>query len=135
MSHDYGITNVECIDSEQDFWCIFDELVDDNSEFLQNRNTILDSWRKGNMFGVRIVETESMYQRGARGDTLFCADSWYLVPCFCIKDENTVIIIWTHSRARRMGFAKKMIESLEIKNTLNPLPESYAFWEACGLKN
>ena len=79
-----------------------------------------------------------MYFRTARGDKIFCHDkrnaSWYLLPCFCVKENNKAIIIWTHTRARKMGFAKKLVELLHIEIAEHPLPESIEFWKKCNVK-
>lgn len=60
--------------------------------------------------------------------------SFYLLPCFCIKKNNTAIIIWTHTRARKNGFAKKLIKLLQIEYAYHPLPESIDFWKKCNIK-
>ena len=75
-----------------------------------------------------------MYKRGARKDTIFCENSWYLLPCFCIKENNKAIIIWTRTKARKMGFAKKLVELLQIEYAFNPLPDSIGFWEKCNVQ-
>jgi hypothetical protein len=130
---DWGKIKLEQIDSH-DFWCLFDELCDDISGFLNNRSTILEAYKNGNLYGLRVNETDKMYQRGARIDNIFCDNSFYLLPCFCVKENNKAIIIWTHTRARKMGFAKKLVELLHIKYAYNPLPDSLEFWKKCNIK-
>lgn len=118
-----------------DFWCIYDELCDDKSEFLNNRTYILDAYKNGNLYGLRVNESDQMYKRGAYLDTIFCKDSFYLLPCFCIKEDNNAIIIWTHTRARRMGFAKTLIKLLNIEYAKPPiLTGSDQFWTKCNVK-
>ena len=56
-----------------------------------------------------------LFKRGARADKIFIKESFYLLPCFCIQKINTAIIIWTHTRARRNGFAKKLVNLLNIQ--------------------
>mgnify|MGYP000353751366 CR=1 FL=1 len=51
------------------------------------------------------------------------------------KNNNNAIIIWTHTRARRNGFAKKLVNLLNIQYAYNPLPESIDFWKACNIKS
>ena len=68
-----------------------------------------------------------MFIRRARQDKIFCKNSWYLLPCFCVKEDKKAIIIWTHTRARKMGFAKKLFDLLQIKFAFQPLPESLDF--------
>ena len=111
---DWGEIKLTQIDSSDEFWNLFDELRDDNSGFLHNRSTILDAYKNGDLYGLRVNETHKMFERGARIDDIFCKDSWYLLPCFCIKEDNKAIIIWTHSRARKRGFARKLVELLVL---------------------
>lgn len=129
--------------SSTDFWSIMDELYievcnSDGTGFWHNRGTILDAYSKGNLYGLRVDETDAMFKRGAMGDPVFCrqlngAVSWYLLPCFCVKEGDEAILLWTHTRARRRGFAKKLVELLEIKSAYWPLPESLGFWQKCGI--
>ena len=117
-----------------DFWCLLDELCDDNSGFIHNRRTILQAYKDGNLYGLRVNETDKMYERGAIMDNIFCNDSFYLLPCFCVKEKNTAILIWTHTRARNMGLGKTLVELLQIEFAYKPLPESIGFWEKCNVK-
>jgi hypothetical protein len=130
---DWGEIKLVLID-HKDFWYLFDELCNDKSGFYYNRSTILKAYKNGNLYGLRVTETDQMYERGARMYKVFCENSWYLLPCFCIKENNTALIMWTHSRARRMGFAKKLVELLHIEYAYKPVPDSVGFWTKCGVK-
>ena len=123
---------VEKIDAGS-FWCLIEEMIDDKSGFLHNRRTILEAYKHDNLYGLKVIETEDMYQRGASTDPIYCTNSFYLLPCFCIKEENKVIMIWTHTRARKMGFAKKLVEMLDVKYAHDVLPESIEFWKKCNV--
>ena len=131
---DWGEIEVIQIDSN-DFWYLFDELYDDNSGFCNNRSTILEAYKNGNLYGLSVNETDKMYERKARIDNIFCENSNYLLPCFCVKENNKAIIIWTHTRARKMGFAKKLVELLRIEYAYIPLPDSIDFWKKCNVKS
>jgi hypothetical protein len=124
---------LEKIDAS-DFWCLIEELIDDESGFLNNRITILEAYKHGNLYGLRVIETEEMYERGASTDEIYCENSFYLLPCFCVKEENRAIIIWTHSRVRKMGFGRKLIKLLKIEYAYDPLPGSIDFWKKCNIK-
>ena len=129
---DWGEILLTQIDSTE-FWILFDELCEDKSGFFHNRGTILEAYKEGNLYGLRVTETDKMYERGAREDIIFCERSWYLLPCFCIKESNKAIIIWTHTRARNLGFARKLVELLQIEFAWNPLQESVEFWKKCNI--
>ena len=128
---DWGEIELIQINSE-DFWCLFDELCHDNSGFYHNRSTILEAYKNDNLYGLRVIESDKMYER--RLMDIFCDDSLYLLPCFCVKENNKAIIIWTHTRARKMGFAKKLVELLHIEYADKPLPDSIEFWKKCNVK-
>lgn len=129
---DWGELIIEHINDDY-FWQLYDELCDDRSGFLCNRRTILQAYRDGNLYGLKVNETDEMYKRGAMQDRIFCDESFYLLPCFCVVENNIAIIIWTHSRARKMGLAKKMVELLEIKYAYKPLSNSMEFWNKCNV--
>ena len=131
---DCGEIKLAQIDDSMDFWRLFEELCDDNSGFYHNRSVILEAYKNENLYGLRVTETDKMYERGARIDNIFCNESWYLLPCFCVKENNKAIIIWTHTRARKMGFAKKLVELLNIEYAWNPIPDSIEFWKKCNVK-
>ena len=130
---DWGEIKLIQIDCDE-FWYIIDELCDDNSGFLCNKSTIVEAYKNGNLYGLSVNETDKMYERGAKMDNIFCKYSFYLLPCFCIKENTKAIIIWTHTRARKMGFAKKLVELLNIEYVYNPLPDSIEFWKKCNIK-
>jgi len=44
----------------------------------------------------------------------------------------SVCILWTHTRAQRKGFGRKLVEILNIKEAHDVLPESIDFWSNCG---
>jgi GNAT superfamily N-acetyltransferase len=138
---DYGNTELHQIESVENFWALYDELIDDDSGFQYNRATLLEAFKNGNLWGLTIKETDSMFKRGAAEDIIFIkpcvAHQLYLLPCLCVlnNEGNKILIIWTHSRARRHGYAKTLIEYLSFDTLLipdRPLPESIPFWKACG---
>ena len=130
---DWGEIELNQIGSE-DFWYLLDELCHDKSDFYNNRSIILEAYKNGNLYGLTVNETYKMYERNAMIDNIFCNNSCYLLPCFCVKENNKAIIIWTHTRARKMGFAKKLVELLHIEYAYNPLPDSIDFWKKCNIK-
>jgi len=138
---DYGTTELHQIESVENFWALYDELIDDDSGFQYNRATLLEAFKNGNLWGLTIKETDSMFKRHAAEDPIFVknniAHTLYLLPCLCVlnSEGDKILIIWTHSRARRHGYAKILVEYLSIHTLLipdRPLPESLPFWKACG---
>ena len=116
-----------------DFWALMYQLIDDKSGFFDNKSIITEAYRDGTLYGLKVCETDEMYTRGDLLLDIFCNDTFYLLPCFCIKENDAAIIIWTHSRARNMGFGRKMVELLDIKRADTPLKESLGFWKKCNI--
>eukprot|EP01047_Picozoa_sp_COSAG01_P067551 COSAG01_NODE_9564_length_2408_cov_5.157211_3_plen_90_part_00 len=80
-----------------------------------------------------------MFQQGARGNPIFCNPnlSWYLLPCLAVTapdDPTKSLIVWTHTRARRRGLGRKLVEQLRITSNTRQLEGSKEFWKACGLE-
>ena len=132
---DWGEIKLNQLDNSDDFWSLFDELSDDKSMFLHNKSIILDAYKNGNLYGLIVTETDKMYEKEESQNDIFCRGlgSMYLLPCFCVKETNKAIIIWTHTRARKNGFAKCLIDLLDIKYAYNPLPDSIDFWKKCNV--
>ena len=130
---DWGRVKADLL-SAHELLQLSDELSGDGSGFINQRHLILEAWKNDKLFGLRVEETGSMYDRHARSDPIFVPFSWYLLPCFCVVDHQTAKIFWVHSRARRLGFGRKLVEELGIKTASIPLPDSRAFWSACGVK-
>lgn len=127
----WGEIKITLIDSRK-FVSLFWEMVDDESGFINNMRVLLEAYKSDNLYGLRVMETDKMYEMRVGMDPIFCKNSIHLLPCFCIKDNNECVIIWVHKRARNMGFGRKLIESLKIDKVSNILPESIGFWKKCG---
>ncbi len=114
-----------------DFWCLYDEMDTAKSEYLKNRECILRAFKNGNLYGLRINETDLMYKKGVRDDPKFARQSngelsMYLLPCFCVKglstEENTdniAELLWAHTRVWHLKLCEKLLDLLGIK----PSPE------------
>lgn len=127
-----SLTKIEC---GYDFWCLFDALKSDGSVFVHNRSVLADGFKEGNLYGLRVSETDAMYARVAMQDDIFCPGSAYLLPCLCLLNgDGDVEIIWTHTRARRKGFASKLVELLGVRRANNPLSGSDKFWKHCNVQ-
>ena len=130
----WGALAVVRIDRSGDFWALFEELVDDASGFVANRITLLDAFKGGYLYGLVVTETADMYAKNVPPtDGLFCRSSicsqQYLLPCLCVQMAKEAIVIWTHSRARRNGFARQFVCQLGIEYALARLNGSQSFWE------
>jgi hypothetical protein len=87
----------------------------------------------------------------------------YMMPIFCIIDPGTssdskpklyeaaveaqaevevdaeadveVVLIWTHSRARNLGLASKLMQLLHVTKAFHPNADSIGFFHAIGIKS
>lgn len=121
---DYGPIIMSRIGPAYHITGLLDELAEeirmlsheDNTTDLHyfNRNQILEAWKEGRVYGLRVQETVDMAQRNAATDLVFLrnADGWpfhsdwmpcndYILPCFCLLDENgELLILWCAERVR-----------------------------------
>jgi hypothetical protein len=109
------------------FWRLYSELeddklwnnlADDKSSYVWNRSDLVEAFKDEKLYGLEI--------KGG-------GDLFFLLPCLCIVKDSLVSSVWTHTRARRKGFATMLIKLLRVRNVLNPTYDSLPFWKACGL--
>jgi hypothetical protein len=129
---------LEEIESEEDFFKLYDALVKHKSGFLHNRYQLLEAWKRGGkLYTLRIKETDELYDNFTlRKKLAVFADpknpkpSWLNLPVFCWRDAgDTCVMLWTAPHIRRIGLAKELLELLGINRVYNVLPESRSFWE------
>jgi hypothetical protein len=122
------------------FAALYNELLDDinpdGSGFHHNLQNLVEAFRDGKLFSLRVIETNDMYHEEIR-NPLFAERTFYALPVLCVvgKRDQDCEIIWVHTRARRYGFGRKMVELLGIERAIDPLPGSESFWNACGVKS
>jgi len=135
------------IEYTSEFWELMDELVDDKSSLYYNRDAFLRAFIDGDLYGLKMHETDEMYTcrmsgESVRDDCIFCQDykkheSNYLVVCLCVcnkKQHGTLEYIWTHSRVRKRGLATILVNYLQPDIISKPLDEALGFWNKLGYK-
>jgi hypothetical protein len=133
---EWGALKAVCITRGEDFWALYQELVDDGSVFAANRITLVEAFRAGNLYGLEFDESQYSFDTNIHPwGRLFCQDDtaqveYYLLPCLCVRNGDEAVIIWTHSRVRRNGFATELICQLGITRTMGRLKGSEAFWSS-----
>ena len=129
---------LEEIESEEEFFKLYDALVKHKSGFLHNRTQLLAAWKRGGkLYTLRIKETDELYDNFTlRKELAVFADpknpkpSWLNLPVFCWRDAgDACVMLWTAPHIRRIGLAKELLELLGINRVYNVLPESRSFWE------
>ena len=126
-----------CIKCAADIVTAIDQLTADESGFLHNRNWLLDAWRKGDLFTMRIKETDELYKdhvlRDALGHFLGVSPSWLNLPVLCWRDGDACEILWVAKHVRRLGLGRDLVRSLGIKRAAHVLDQSIGFWERIGV--
>lgn len=137
---DYGRPLLHPIVRGYDFWALFDMMTEEGSGFVNNRALLVQAYREGTLYGLKVAETEEMFSRQARRDPLFVPlrhnATWYMLPCLCWctgKSSNrTAVILWVHNSVRRHGIGSTLVRLLRVVEVDTPLEESMPFWEAIG---
>ena len=124
------------------FFVIQDELMQEWSEnerngcadkgFIHNQSIILEAFVQGNLYGLCMRETQSMYDNVTPDDPHFMASERtgrqdYRFPVFCVLDEvagkwrageHVIALLWVAPRMRRRGLGTLLVECLKKpKNT------------------
>jgi len=129
---------LELIESEEEFFKMYDALLQHQSGFLHIRTQLLAAWKRGGeLYTLQIKETGELFDNFNLRDKI--ADftypqhpdaSWLNLPVFCWRDAgDACVMLWTAPQIRRIGLAKKLLELLGITRAYNVLPESRSFWE------
>ena len=139
----YGLPEMMKIEKGADFIALLDELVLSDSELVTNRQTILQSFLDGKLFGLCVPHSAEQYFNKTDKDGIFCQSgaTWNLLPCFCIAGyiadgpENADIadLLWVHPRARLIGLGKTLVTSLGIKRARKGDVASEGFWTKCSI--
>ena len=124
-----------------DFWILYDELCQDKRfrhvtrrpvYALELRERMLRAYELGHLYGLRVLENEALFQRGASGDAIFARNSsgqysQCLLPCFCFIESGRHSFMWTHTRARRIGLELRLFALLcENYDLSKELSHSYS---------
>ncbi|WP_339044358.1 hypothetical protein [Cardinium endosymbiont of Tipula unca] len=115
IKEDWGKIKLTEINTPTRFWRLFDELRNDKSELVYERDLILNAFINGNLYGLEVEETDSMFERDSLEEDGFCENTFMMLPCFCIakeKVDHIPEIVWVHKRATGNKFDAMMLEQL-----------------------
>lgn len=104
--------------------------------FPSSAAQILNTWKNGNLYGLEVTEPEGFEKiYSNRRNPVFCNGSAdYLLPCFCEIQDDILVTIWTHKRARNRGFASKLIAGLNLKKVWCQDADLESFYQKRGLE-
>nr|WRJ70059.1 hypothetical protein TetV2_00614 [Oceanusvirus sp.] len=138
MSLDWSTAKTTLVDTGFVFWPLFDEMVRDGSGFVHNRETLVDAFRNDKMYCLRLPETDALFaDKDSRDHPWFMnrTRSIYALPVVAVtsgeEDEN-IDILWVHSRCRRAGFGRMIVQQLGIKRAPCVMEDTLPFWKALG---
>jgi hypothetical protein len=114
ITEDWGNYYVSRVKFGDDFLLLMAEFeeFEENSDSEYNKAILLDAFKYDELYMLSVYETESMHKRNAYMDDVFCKDSYYVLPCFCIKQNSIVTMLWVHPRIKLLGIGKKMMQLL-----------------------
>ena len=130
------------IESEDDFFHMYDALVTSRSAIVVNRNQLLAAWKRGGeLYTLQIKQTDELFKdHELRIKLATFADpqdpkpSWLNLPVLCWRNADAAcIMLWTAPHVRRLGLAKDLVQKLGIARAYRPLPESVPFWQHVGI--
>lgn len=116
-----------------DFWYIYDEICDEKCELFDYIFILLDAYKKQKLYGLRVTESIQMFENKERNNSLFCKNCgiYYLVFVCDIQIKQN---LFGHTKEQKKGFAKKLVELLNIDYAFKPLASSLGLWEKCNVK-
>jgi hypothetical protein len=126
------------LETEGEFFALYDALLRYNSGFAHNREGLLGAWKRGGeLYTLNIVETQALFENhDLRMKLALFADpenpkpSWLNLPIFCWKvDEDVCIMMWTAPHMRKLGLARELLDRLGIAQVRHVVPESWSFWQ------
>lgn len=133
---------LEPIESEEDFFHMYDALLRSGSGFVANREQLLAAWKRGGeLYTLQIKETDELFKDhelhmklATFANPQHPNPSWLNLPVFCWRDAgDACIMLWTAPRARKLGLAKELVQKLGIARVYCPLSESRPFWHHLGI--
>ena len=129
---------LELIESEDEFFQMYDTLLNHQSGFLELRCQLLAAWKRGGeLYTPQIKQTRELFDNDTLREEIAVftypqdPDASLLnLPVFCWRDAgDACVMLWTAPHIRRIGLAKELLQLLGITRAYNVLPESRSFWE------
>ena len=133
---------LELIESEKEFFALYDALLEHKSGLAHNRTQLLAAWKRGGeLYTLQIKETRELFEdRDLRLElALFVSPgdpkpSAINLPVFCWRAEgDACIMLWTAPHLRKLGLATDIVRRLGINRAYDILPESRSFWNRLGI--
>ena len=139
-SIDWSTAQATLVDTGGVFLALLDEMERDRSGFIHNRTVLVEAFRDHQMFYMCVPETDAMFKdKDSRYHPRFMDWKQHAdVPFYCLpivavigrKDESVIDILWVHSRCRRAGFGRMIVQQLGIKRAPCVMEDSVPFWNA-----
>lgn len=131
-------TVVEAVVDACDFWWLIDQIAHASCTFLANRDALLEAYVKGNLYTLRVIETDELYKDFELRERLAClyqcSPSRLLIPSFCVVErtqgagDTKCSMLWVAEAFRRQGCGSQFVTNLQIKSAGRILPGSEEFW-------
>ena len=135
------------------FFCIMDELQKDASMTWMGvkwYEFILQAWRENRLLGLKMHETDSLYNLSHIEMSKYFMFSIttgrcdYVLPCFLVTSNEgresdsgidtgeSIEFMWVAPRVRRMGLGGILDQKYDHEYVHHPVDEALPFWHAMG---
>ena len=104
------------VNAAETLQCLIREMYDANSGFLHNLSFIFECFATGRLHGIRLEETEDMFQyKGCQPIFMQFRYPWTLPAFCCLNKDGGIEILWVHPRARHNGFTSIFTSQLGLE--------------------
>ena len=119
------------VEYSEDFWTLYNQLHYFESDYKNNRESLLDWYKEDMLYTVQIPDTIEIFHGNwcHLCAAKFLTDSSQLnLPCFCAVKNGECRGIWVEDSLRNNGIAKFMLESLSVNKINRAVHGSESFW-------
>ena len=107
------------VNAAETLQCLIREMYDANSGFLHNLCFIFECFAVGRLYGIRLEETNAMFQyKGCEPIFMQWRYPWTLPAFCCLNKDGGIEILWVHPRARHNGFTSIFAAQLGLEAKL-----------------
>lgn len=93
------------VDGCETLTCLIREMYAANCAFLHNLSLIFECFAAGRLYGLRLEETQAMWEHQGCEPIFMQMRSPWTLPAFCCVDKDGCVeLLWVHPRARHNGF-------------------------------
>lgn len=116
---DWGNIVLKHVMYGSDFWALMKELDEYENDSticaetkIFNRNRLVEAYKFDELFTLMVEETYAMHLRQSWTDAVFCKGTRHILPCFCLKKNNSVTTVWVHPRVEHLDIEHILVQEV-----------------------